>query len=161
MVSLGSVVLRSRSLLESIDAREQEFVVWQQNAIRRSESLRPRTIASTLSRRPCTESCEDRVDEECEGCARCQISDIADLAPNGRRSMPTLPLTARRERRPSPQRPPINLKQGRPWSFRRVRPLWFEYLWMVLERHFRQQFVAALHANSCDLAPTFRREDWP
>ncbi len=41
------------------------------------------------------------------------------------------------EQRPSlPQRPPINLKQAGPGQFRRVRPRWFEYLWMILEAVF-------------------------
>ena len=35
-----------------------------------------------------------------------------------------------------PQHPPINLKQAGHGQFRRVRPLWFEYLWMILERIF-------------------------
>jgi putative colanic acid biosynthesis acetyltransferase WcaF len=35
-----------------------------------------------------------------------------------------------------PQRAPINLKTAGRGLFRRTRPLWFEYLWMVVERIF-------------------------
>ena len=35
-----------------------------------------------------------------------------------------------------PQRSPINLKKAGHGSFKRSRPLWFEYLWMVTERIF-------------------------
>jgi putative colanic acid biosynthesis acetyltransferase WcaF len=35
-----------------------------------------------------------------------------------------------------PQHPPINLKRAGHGQFRRVRPLWFEYLWMIVERIF-------------------------
>jgi putative colanic acid biosynthesis acetyltransferase WcaF len=34
------------------------------------------------------------------------------------------------------QRPPINLKKAGHGLFQRSRPLWFEYLWMILERVF-------------------------
>jgi putative colanic acid biosynthesis acetyltransferase WcaF len=49
--------------------------------------------------------------------------------------MPTPPLTQDLIAT-LPQRPPINLKKAGHGLFRRVRPLWFEYLWMVLERIF-------------------------
>jgi putative colanic acid biosynthesis acetyltransferase WcaF len=37
---------------------------------------------------------------------------------------------------PRLQRLPIDLSKAGPGAFRRVRPLWFEYLWMVLESIF-------------------------
>jgi putative colanic acid biosynthesis acetyltransferase WcaF len=49
--------------------------------------------------------------------------------------MPTLPLT-RSGDATVPQRPPINLRQAGHGLFQRSRPLWFEYLWMILERIF-------------------------
>jgi putative colanic acid biosynthesis acetyltransferase WcaF len=49
--------------------------------------------------------------------------------------MPTPPLPQNTDVK-LPQRPPINLEMAGHGSFQRVRPLWFEYLWMVLERIF-------------------------
>jgi putative colanic acid biosynthesis acetyltransferase WcaF len=46
--------------------------------------------------------------------------------------MPVLPLTQSDEAL-LPQRAPINLKNAGHGQFRRTRPLWFEYLWMVVE----------------------------
>jgi putative colanic acid biosynthesis acetyltransferase WcaF len=48
--------------------------------------------------------------------------------------MPVLPPWTDDELATLPQRPPINLKLAGPGCFQRSRPLWFEYLWMILER---------------------------
>ena len=72
--------------------------------------------------------------------------------------MPTLPLTQDAER-PTSATSADQPQEGRPWIVSsEVRPLWFEYLWMVAGAHFRQQFVAAVHANSGEPAPTLRRK---
>ena len=49
--------------------------------------------------------------------------------------MPTLPLPETSDDKLT-QRPPINLRKAGHGQFRRSRPLWFEYLWMILERIF-------------------------
>jgi putative colanic acid biosynthesis acetyltransferase WcaF len=47
--------------------------------------------------------------------------------------MPMLPLP---EDARLPQRSPINLRKAGHGRFQRSRPLWFEYLWMIVERIF-------------------------